>query len=924
MSTPTSLSAALDVADRDTTLLIGRAWIQILDALDGARDEEQLIARALPPLGTLVPFDAATLWRKEGQRLVVVAAQGFAEDESPVGLQVDIADSRIFQDITATRRTLYVPDVAQDERFPKGMAMARRSWLGVPVQSGDEILGLLILEARAPKAFQKSHLGLLHGFARLLGQYWQQHRTLTQLREERNQAQRLAQRLELLHEVIRDLTSTLDQRRIWARATHHLREALQAYGVTALTQDGRGQVRVEVEFPPTDDEYAQDRPVPLRPLFQFLGESERLMHVADPAGESMLRAAEAFFRARHKGHTLIVPVADEERLYGAFLVWASEPFQAERMELARTLAQQTAAGLRNARLYHITRQLTTHLEQQVEERTAALRAEHRRAQLMAQIFAELAGSLDMDQVLSRTLDTLLEGLDATQGVVLHIPPHDPGRIVWRAGRGPRQPEYGGQDVPLSPDDPWLRRLTREHETLLIGPETPWPPGWVELFGQYPNGVAVPLLLGAEAHGVLLLLRAEPKPWQSADVELVQATAMQMATVIQNASVVELLHQQVLETSALSRERQIEASRMRAILEAVADGILVTDPKGRVTLVNPSALRLLGLSEEELLGQPLERYRGLFGAQGQAWLEHIRHWSQHPEDYTPGESAASQIELEDGRVLAIHLAPVFMRRRFLGTVSVIRDITHHIEVDRMKSEFVATVSHELRTPLTAIKGYVDLLTKPHIMGELNPKQAHAIEVIQRHVRRLITLVNDLLTLSRLESGRMRITPQVMELAPILAETVEEFHRQMQEQQRDLAVHLLPLPEDLPPVYADPQRVRQIVGNLVENACRYTPDGGQVTVEARTQNGFVQVSVRDTGIGIRPEDLGRVFERFYRGEHPLVMKTAGTGLGLAIVKQLVEMHGGRIWVESTGVPGEGSTFHFTLPIARPEVLAAAEGE
>ncbi len=899
---------------------VGQAWNSILNALDAAQDETSLLQGVMANLDALVPHDAATLWRKEGQRLVVVAEHGYAADESPLGLQVDIQDSRIFQAITAQRQTLYIPDVTQDPRFPSREQAPRRSWLGVPVQVGDEILGLLVLEAAAPHGFHAEHISLINGFARLLAQYWQQHRTLAQLRAERNQARELAQRLELLHEVIRDLTSTLDPRRIWARATRHLQHALQAPRVTALSPDTQGQVRLEVEFPPVDDEYAQDTPVPLAPLFAFLKESGRLLHVSNPLQEPLLASAEAFFRARHLGHALIVPVEDNEHLHGAFIVWDAEPIPPERIELARTLAQQTAAGLRNARLYHITRQLTTRLEQQVEERTAALRAEHRRAQLMAHIFAELAGSLDLDQVLNRTLDTLREGLDATQGVVLHIPPDDPTNIVWRAGRGPRRPEYGGQRLSLPPDDPWLQRVTREHKVLLIDPQTPWPPGWAEAFGRYPRGVAAPLLLGAEAHGVLLLLRDQDRPWPEADIELVQATAMQMATVIQNANVVQLLHQQIAETMEISRERQVEASRIRAILEAVADGILVTDPRGRVTLVNPSAERLLGLAEEDLLGQPLERFRGLFGAQGQAWLEHIRHWSQNPDAYTPGETAASQIELEDGRVLAIHLAPVFMQRRFLGTVSVIRDITHHIEVDRMKSEFVATVSHELRTPLTAIKGYVDLLTKPHVMGELNPKQAKAVSVIQRHVQRLISLVNDLLTLSRLESGRVRIEPEPIELPPILEEVVDDFRRQMQDQGRDLTLTVAPLPP-LPPVFADPQRVRQIVGNLVENACRYTPDGGQVTVMARAERGFVQVSVKDTGIGIRPEDLDRVFERFYRGEHPLVMKTAGTGLGLAIVKQLVEMHGGRIWVESTGVPGEGTTFHFTLPQVRAELDPAA---
>ena len=905
------MSVAASLTPVEENQAIGRAWTLILDALDTAHDERTLLRRALRHVHALVPYDAATLWRHEAPRLVAVAAQGYREDASPLGRHLYPQEHPIFHDLLTQHDILYVPDTTRDPRFSSHEPHHRRSWLGVPVQTRGQLLGVLVLEARPPRAFSSRHITLAKAFARLLAQSWHHQRTLAQLRAERTQAQELAQRLERLHTVVRDLTSTLDPHRIWHRAVRHLQNALQAQRVTALEARPNGQARVKIELPALETDGDREASVPLSALFAFLEQNrDRLLTVRDPHEETLLASAQAFFAARHRGHTLIVPVADDANLYGVFIVWKAEPFLSEHIELARKLAQQTAASLRTAQEYHTIR--ATHLEPHVvEERTAALRAEHRRAQLMAHVFAELAGSLDLDQVLNRTLDTLREGLNAVQGVVLHIPPNDPTHIVWLAGRGPRRPALGGQAVELPADDPWLQRVARENKVLLIEPNTPWPPGWAEHFGRYPRGVAAPLLLGTETHGVLLLLSDRDEPWPEADIELVQATAMQMATVIQNANVVHLLHQQIAETTKISRQRQVEASRMRAILEAVADGILVTDPKGQVTLVNPSAERLLGLKAEDLVGQHLERFRGLFGAQGQAWLKQICHWSQHPDAHTPGETATSQIELEDGRVLAIHLAPVFMQHRFLGTVSAIRDITHHIELDRMKSEFVATVSHELRTPLTAIKGYVDLLSRPDVMGDLNPKQTKAIRVIQRHVRRLTNLVDDLLTLSRLESGRMRIEPQEMDLREILREIVDDFRRQIKEKQRDLQL-VLDVPPDLPHVYADPQRVRQIVSNLVENACRYTPDGGRVTVRARAVDGFVQFSVQDTGIGIRPENLHQVFERFYRGEHPLVMKTAGTGLGLAIVKQLIEMHGGRIWAESTGVPGEGSTFHGTLPV------------
>ena len=286
----------------------------------------------------------------------------------------------------------------------------------------------------------------------------------------------------------------------------------------------------------------------------------------------------------------------------------------------------------------------------------------------------------------------------------------------------------------------------------------------------------------------------------------------------------------------------------------------------------------------------------------------------PEGYQEeGVTYEERLELEDGRVVSVHLAPVFFRRDFLGTVSVFRDITHQVEVDRLKSEFVATVSHELRTPMTAIKGYVDILLLG-AAGPLNDQQRHFLETVKNNTERLNLLVSDLLDISRIEAGRVALSPETFSLADLIREVLAEQERIAKEEGREMAFRLT-APDDLPLVYADHERVRQIVENLVENAYRYTQPGGRVTVRVHREDDAIQVDVSDTGIGIPPEEQGRVFERFYRGENPLVMASAGTGLGLAIVKTLVEMHGGRIWLESSGVPGEGSTFSFTLPLTPP---------
>jgi signal transduction histidine kinase len=269
-----------------------------------------------------------------------------------------------------------------------------------------------------------------------------------------------------------------------------------------------------------------------------------------------------------------------------------------------------------------------------------------------------------------------------------------------------------------------------------------------------------------------------------------------------------------------------------------------------------------------------------------------------------------LELEDGRIALVHLAPVILQNDFLGTVSIFRDITHEVEVDRLKSEFVATVSHELRTPMTSIRGYVDILLMG-AAGALNENQTHFLSIVKNNTERLNILVNDLLDISRIEAGRVTLAPQSLDLRDLAEDALADLLRRSQEENKPMAF-ALDAAKNLPRVQGDAERIRQVLGNLVSNAYHYTPENGQITVHITVTDGNeVQVDVMDTGVGIPVEDQGRIFDRFYRGEDPLVLATPGTGLGLAIVKQLVEMHNGRIWLKSEGI-GKGSTFSFTLPV------------
>ncbi len=352
----------------------------------------------------------------------------------------------------------------------------------------------------------------------------------------------------------------------------------------------------------------------------------------------------------------------------------------------------------------------------------------------------------------------------------------------------------------------------------------------------------------------------------------------------------------------SRRAKAELIIRDRAMASTSEGILITDstqPGNPITFVNQGFETLSGFSGAEVLGKGLELLSGPETAKDS--LDRLRLAFEDCQPLTVEMKAYRR----DGQSVWVRIVITPVRdeqNRPANFVAIVSDISHQKEAERMKNEFVSTVSHELRTPLTSLRGFAELMLEREYPPE---KQKKFIQIILRESTRLSKLINDFLDVQRMEAGRQDYHFSKVRLPQILEDSAALFRPTS-------PIHTFEVvyPQELPEVRADVDRLRQITTNLLSNAVKFSPQGGAVKLEARLDGAMVVFSVADQGIGIAPEAAGRLFEKFYRVDNTATRKIGGTGLGLSIVKQIVDAHGGRVWVESQ--PGEGTRFLFTLPV------------
>jgi two-component system phosphate regulon sensor histidine kinase PhoR len=341
----------------------------------------------------------------------------------------------------------------------------------------------------------------------------------------------------------------------------------------------------------------------------------------------------------------------------------------------------------------------------------------------------------------------------------------------------------------------------------------------------------------------------------------------------------------------------ERAKLDLVLSSMFEGVIVTDDKEKIILMNPSLRKIFFVDANPEGKKPLEVIRNT------AVQDIVDRIIQGKQGLATEEIT---VNIPEKKILKVNGVPILRNNEFEGAILVFHDITELRRLEQTRQDFVANVSHELRTPISSIKGYAETLLEGALEDKDNAKEF--ISIIYQDSNRLANLINDLLDLSKIESGKMKMNFVSLDPVSVIRRAITVIENQAKIKSISFKVNLAP---ELPKIKADETRFSQVMINLLDNAIKYTPENGSVAVTAKALDNSLQVDIKDTGIGISERDLPRIFERFYRVDKARSRELGGTGLGLSIVKHIVQAHGGQVWVKSE--LGLGSTFSFTIPLA-----------
>jgi PAS domain S-box-containing protein len=820
------------------------ALLHAAQAVGSELDLEAVLRRLVEEVTKLLGVDAADCYLLDAERRVLRCAAVHGLDENLVGFEFP-ADRGVAALAVQRERPVAVDAYDQlEQQVPHDAYRGFAHALVAPMVWGGEVRGVLGVGMRTA-AGRPFEQDDLDLLETFAGLASLALRNAESFGERTRQArvERVFSRIASLLSEPLSRAETLDA------AAHAASEAVGGvFAAVLMPEGGRGRLVVAGAYELPEQVRRLDPPAALT---QAAADSRV---VAAPRAREDERFDGAWGDAPFEA-VLAIPVDGDGR--GLVVVFFGEQrtFSGDDLEVGRRVAQATRAALARSRAFESERIART-LSQQLARTGSTLATELDPVAVLEEVVGQATTLLGADAGSVATLEGGELVVSATAGLGLDDV------------AGMRAPTTGwlGGDVlqlraPVVRDDVSADALHADADAVLaLG---------------YRGYLGVPLA-GREGsvRGVVAVYSSEPRTWRDEEVEALAALAGSASVALTNAELYQRL--------ALEHEQSI------AILSNVADGIVAVDRDGRVVLWNAAAERITGVPASEAVGHtPFEVVR------------------RELESESGGTNRLVPI-MRGGEEVWLSLSEALMRDpagAVAGRIFAFRDISAERVVDQMKSDFVSTVSHELRTPLTSIYGFAETLLRRDI-GFSDDERETFLGYIASEAERLTGIVDALLNVARLDSGTLQVDLVPTDIGALLEEAVSEDSAPALTNGHRFVVDL---DENVPAVRADPDKLRQVVGQLVENAVKYSPAGAVVRVEARTRPDAVEITVADEGSGIPDSEIGRIFDKFYRASET----QPGTGLGLFIAQGLVSAMGGRIWVRSE--EGGGSRFTFALPVA-----------
>ncbi|MEJ2012819.1 MAG: PAS domain S-box protein [Anaerolineales bacterium] len=756
--------------------------------------------------------------------------------------------------LVKSRRPILVPDYSEMPcAIEAWVQSGAHAFLGVPLIIGTEAIGGIgLFSFSSRQRFGSEHIEQVQAIASMAAIAVRNVRLYSE-------AHRRAEEAQTLMKTARSISSSLDTDTVLNEIARQANDLLNGDGSRIhLVDYVEGTLQCVVALEPNAQALLNYN-VPLgQGLTGHVVETGESLLINDPTKDP--RAVQVPGTPEDEPECLaIAPLSIRQRTLGAMTVrrlGLERPFTTEELDLLRAFAAQAAVSIENAHLYGQIEAQAQRLERQVEERTR-----------------ELALSEARYRSLVETAQSGIFQINA-DGMILYV-----NRALERMAEAPTEEIVGKhfQETGFLDDENLKASLQRFHSRIIGDlPEA----AVYETTFRSNSGREIPAMIG-----VSLILDDEGRP-------------QGLTGLITDIS----------ERITLEEALKAERDRLDAMLTHVGDAVMVTDHDAVIQFVNPAWERLNGYRAEEVLGKTPAFMRT--GKQSEDFYKSMQNTIEGGETFK-----AEVVNLrKDGSTYeaAMTITPVVAPdNSILNYVSVYHDISALKELDRLKSQFVSDVSHELRTPLTNIRLYLDLLERVRD----KQKVTRYLETLSRESDRLANLIDDLLSLSRLDVGASPLYARPVDINTLLSALVQD--RASLAAERDLQL-VLQISEDAPAILADERLLGQVFTNLLTNAMNYTPEGGRITLRSRThhdgQNQWVIAEVEDTGLGIAPSEQTEIFKRFFRGTASQETGAPGTGLGLAICHEIADRHGGHIHVYSAG-HGKGSCFAVWLPVEGP---------